>query len=89
MIASIPAEPGLCSQVAPAIMDTACGEVFFHLFLRASDSDCRSTTHDVPNKIPLEIPRRFSLPNAGLNVFSVDGSNWQLQLWGDTGHLTR
>ena len=39
--------------------------------------------------IPLEIPRRFSLPNAGLNVFSVEGSNWQLQLWGDTGHLTR
>jgi probable phosphoglycerate mutase len=37
--------------------------------------------------IPLEAPRRFRIPNAGINVFLFDGENWLLETWGDTSHL--
>ncbi len=33
-------------------------------------------------------PRRFSLPNVGLNVFSYSDHNWTLNTWGDTSHMT-
>jgi len=36
---------------------------------------------------PLEMPRDFLIPNAGLNwIAAVDGV-WRLETWGETGHL--
>jgi probable phosphoglycerate mutase len=36
---------------------------------------------------PLEMPRDFLIPNAGLNwVVAVDG-RWRIESWGDTAHL--
>jgi 2,3-bisphosphoglycerate-dependent phosphoglycerate mutase len=36
---------------------------------------------------PLEIPRDFLIPNAGLNwIVAVDGA-WRIESWGETGHL--
>jgi len=32
-------------------------------------------------------PRRFQLPNTGLNVFEFEDHNWRLRTWGDTAHL--
>jgi probable phosphoglycerate mutase len=37
--------------------------------------------------IPLEVPRRFKIWNASINVFLFDGGNWQLETWGDVSHL--
>jgi probable phosphoglycerate mutase len=37
--------------------------------------------------LPLEVPRRFSLDNAALNVFTIAGSVWRLQTWGSISHL--
>jgi 2,3-bisphosphoglycerate-dependent phosphoglycerate mutase len=36
---------------------------------------------------PLETPRDFLIPNAGINwIAAVDG-RWRLETWGDTTHL--
>ena len=36
---------------------------------------------------PLEMPRDFLIPNAGLNwIVAVDGA-WRIESWGETGHL--
>lgn len=36
---------------------------------------------------PLEMPRDFLIPNAGLNwIVAVDGA-WRIESWGDTAHL--
>jgi probable phosphoglycerate mutase len=36
---------------------------------------------------PLEMPRDFLIPNAGLNwIVAVDGT-WRIESWGDTAHL--
>lgn len=36
---------------------------------------------------PLEMPRDFLIPNAGLNwIIAVDGA-WRIESWGDTAHL--
>lgn len=36
---------------------------------------------------PLEMPRDFLIPNAGINwIAAVDG-NWRLETWGETEHL--
>jgi probable phosphoglycerate mutase len=37
--------------------------------------------------IPLSEPRRFSLFNAAINIFSVCGDSWRLDTWGETSHL--
>ena len=38
-------------------------------------------------RIPLTESRRFSLFNAAINRFSIDGDTWRLDTWGDTAHL--
>jgi len=37
--------------------------------------------------IPLRMPRGFSLFNAAINRFSISGSTWRLDTWGDLSHL--
>ena len=37
--------------------------------------------------IPLSQPRRFSLFNGAINRFTIMGDDWQLDTWGDLGHL--
>ena len=37
--------------------------------------------------MPLEAPRDFSLHNTGINRFRHRLGAWQLQIWGDIGHL--
>lgn len=36
---------------------------------------------------PLEMPRDFLIPNAGINWISVLNGAWQLETWGETDHL--
>ena len=36
---------------------------------------------------PLEMPRDFLIPNAGINWISFDGAHWTLENWGETDHL--
>jgi len=36
---------------------------------------------------PLEMPRDFLIPNAGINWVSVRDGVWHLDSWGETGHL--
>ncbi len=36
---------------------------------------------------PLEMPRDFLIPNAGINWISVVDGQWQLDTWGETDHL--
>jgi probable phosphoglycerate mutase len=38
-------------------------------------------------QLPLEIHRSFSVFNGAVNVFSVAGSVWRLETWGDVSHL--
>jgi probable phosphoglycerate mutase len=46
---------------------------------------------DITNRFvrgnPLELPRDFLIPNAGINWVSVNGDRWALDVWGDTRHL--
>ncbi len=46
---------------------------------------------DVVNRFvrqaPLETPRDFSIPNAGLNWLRVTAEGWQIDAWGQTEHL--
>lgn len=46
---------------------------------------------DVVNRFvrqaPLDTPRDFIIPNAGLNWLRVDGDGWQIEAWGQTEHL--
>ncbi len=37
--------------------------------------------------IPLEAPRKFSIFNTSLNVFSYQNGTWTLESWGNLGHL--
>jgi probable phosphoglycerate mutase len=37
--------------------------------------------------MPLEAPRDFSLHNTGINRFRRRLGAWQLESWGETGHL--
>jgi 2,3-bisphosphoglycerate-dependent phosphoglycerate mutase len=37
--------------------------------------------------VPLETPRAFSLPNAGINLVELTGDRLKLVTWGDTLHL--
>jgi 2,3-bisphosphoglycerate-dependent phosphoglycerate mutase len=36
---------------------------------------------------PLEMPRDFLIPNAGLNWVSLLDGRWQIESWAETGHL--
>lgn len=36
---------------------------------------------------PLELPRDFHIPNAGLNWVTADAAGWRIDAWGDTRHL--
>lgn len=36
---------------------------------------------------PLDTPRDFHIPNAGINWLSVNGRGWVLDAWGETDHL--
>ena len=36
---------------------------------------------------PLEMPRDFLIPNAGINWVSTVDGKWWLESWGETGHL--
>ena len=38
-------------------------------------------------ELPLTVPRRFSLFNAGINSFTVTDGQWRLRSWGDVEHL--
>ena len=38
--------------------------------------------------ITLLPPRRFALPNVGLNIFDFVDGDWSLRTWGDTAHLS-
>lgn len=46
----------------------------------------RSLFHHT-QQLPLNAPRRFSLFNAAINVFSITGGVWRLETWGSTAHL--
>ena len=36
---------------------------------------------------PLEMPRDFLIPNAGLNWISTVNGRWGIDSWGETAHL--
>ncbi len=36
---------------------------------------------------PLEMPRDFLIPNAGINWISLRAGQWAVDSWGETGHL--
>lgn len=36
---------------------------------------------------PLEMPRDFLIPNAGISWVHVENGRWQLESWGETAHL--
>jgi probable phosphoglycerate mutase len=61
-------------HVRKTLLIVAHGGVLSGMFYRAS-------------RIPLSQPRCFSLFNAAINSFSVNGSSWRLDTWGDTSHL--
>lgn len=46
---------------------------------------------DVVNRfvrgIPLEMPRDFAIPNAGLNWVTEFNGRWEIEAWGQTDHL--
>lgn len=37
--------------------------------------------------LPLSCPRRFSLFNASINRFTIEGDTWRLDTWGDISHM--
>ena len=37
--------------------------------------------------LPLDTPRDFAIPNAGLNRLSLCGALWQIEEWAQTAHL--
>jgi 2,3-bisphosphoglycerate-dependent phosphoglycerate mutase len=37
--------------------------------------------------IPLEAPRKYAMPNAGINRFTFKAGIWRLIAWGDLSHL--
>jgi probable phosphoglycerate mutase len=38
-------------------------------------------------QIPLEMPRTFGVPNAGLNRVRIEGRHWTVEAWADVDHL--
>jgi len=41
------------------------------------------------NGIALELPRTFSVANAGVNRVRIDGTRWIVDAWGEVDHLPR
>jgi probable phosphoglycerate mutase len=39
------------------------------------------------HEIPLELPRTFGVPNAGLNRVRLEGPRWIVEAWADVDHL--
>ena len=39
------------------------------------------------HEIPLEMPRTFSVPNAGFNRVRIEGRRWTVEAWADVDHL--
>jgi 2,3-bisphosphoglycerate-dependent phosphoglycerate mutase len=37
--------------------------------------------------LPIASPHKIDIPNAGYNCLRHDGHNWQIQVWGEVGHL--
>ncbi|MBF0280598.1 MAG: histidine phosphatase family protein [SAR324 cluster bacterium] len=37
--------------------------------------------------LPIEIPRRFAIPNTSLNTISYSAGFWRMESWGDVAHL--
>ena len=37
--------------------------------------------------LPLDAPRSYALPNAGINWLAIAGERWSVERWGETGHL--
>lgn len=37
--------------------------------------------------LPLEAPRDYPIPNAGINWISIHGDRWSIEKWGDDAHL--
>lgn len=40
------------------------------------------------HRIPLELPRTYSVPNAGVNRVIVSNGCWTIKTWGDVAHVT-
>lgn len=38
-------------------------------------------------QLPLEAPRDYPIPNAGINWIGIDGDQWSIERWGDDAHL--
>jgi probable phosphoglycerate mutase len=38
-------------------------------------------------QLPLEAPRDYPIPNAGINWIAIDGEQWSIERWGDDAHL--
>jgi probable phosphoglycerate mutase len=38
-------------------------------------------------KLPLETPRNYPIPNAGINWISIQDGMWTIESWGDAEHL--
>ena len=36
--------------------------------------------------LPLEAPRDYPIPNAGINWLQIDGERWLIENWGDVAH---
>jgi probable phosphoglycerate mutase len=39
-------------------------------------------------RIPLELPRTYSVPNAGVSRVTVSSANWTIEVWGDVAHVS-
>lgn len=37
--------------------------------------------------LPLDAPRSYALPNAGINWLAIAGERWSVECWGETEHL--
>lgn len=37
--------------------------------------------------LPSDAPRDYAIPNAGINWLAIDGEQWTIERWGETGHL--
>ncbi len=38
-------------------------------------------------RLPLESPRDYPIPNAGINWIAINDDDWMIESWADTGHL--
>lgn len=65
----------LADRHAGGTMVVVChGGVLAHLYQHATAS-------------PIDTPRNFAVPNAGINRFRYAGGRWELLAWGDVSHL--